>query len=110
MGKNKEKLTFLLPDFGLAGALVVDGTTGRVVANGWTPAIAIDQLPLGTSAFAHVAERGECFVLECAEDECACDSFAHGSFNVYPATDSSVIVPMKGMHQSRAYYGVLASH
>merc|ERR1712178_198391 len=40
--KNKEKLTFLLPDFGLAGALVVDGTTGRVVANGWTPASAIE--------------------------------------------------------------------
>ena len=36
---------------------------------------------------AEVLER-----LECAEDECACDSFAHGSFSVYPATNSLVRV------------------
>merc|ERR1711968_355335 len=78
LSKNKEKLTFLLPDFGLVGALIVDGATGRVLANGWTAASAIEPSPLSASPF------------------------APGSFSVYAATDSPVIVPMKGLHQSDA--------
>merc|ERR1711998_551230 len=54
---NKEKLTFLLPDFGLVGALVIDGATGRVLANGWTPTDATEP----SMSIAHVGRRASCW-------------------------------------------------
>eukprot|EP00931_Biecheleriopsis_adriatica_P118189 TRINITY_DN93646_c0_g1_i1.p1 TRINITY_DN93646_c0_g1~~TRINITY_DN93646_c0_g1_i1.p1 ORF type:complete len:1717 (+),score=245.38 TRINITY_DN93646_c0_g1_i1:46-5196(+) len=80
---------FVVQDFMMDRAMVIDGSTGQILASQWVVkelASGGDEGGTKRKAASAVAIDGKCFALKCSEDSCRCDGQPTASckFEVFP--------------------------
>jgi hypothetical protein len=93
---------YVYPAFTTDGAMIIDGTTGEILASNYTvTANLADGSTAGGKkhqAASAIAQAGPCFVIKCSEDSCDVDGQAHGDFGVFNGVGKEAIkVPVKGI-------------
>ena len=90
---------YVYPAFTTDGAMIIDGTTGEILASNYTvTANLADGSTAGGKkhqAASAIAQAGPCFVIKCSEDSCDVDGQAHGDFGVFNGTKEADRVRVK---------------
>ena len=90
---------YVHPAFTTDGAMIIDGTTGEILASNYTvTANLADGSTAGGKkhqAASAIAQRGPCFVIKCSEDSCSVDGQSHGDFGVFNGTKEADKVRVK---------------
>jgi hypothetical protein len=90
---------YVYPAFTTDGAMIIDGTTGEILASNYTvTANLADGSTAGGKkhqAASAISQMGPCFVIKCSEDSCSVDGQAHGDFGVFNGTKEADKVRVK---------------
>jgi hypothetical protein len=90
---------YVYPAFTTDGAMVIDGSTGEILASNYTvTANLADGSTAGGKkhqAASAISQMGPCFVIKCSEDSCSVDGQAHGPFGVFNGTKEADKVRVK---------------
>ena len=90
---------YVYPAFTTDGAMIIDGTTGEILASNYTvTANLADGSTAGGKkhqAASAIAQKGSCFVIKCSEDSCDVDGQAHGDFGVFNGTKEADKIRVK---------------
>lgn len=92
--ERKSELTFLLPIFIMDKAIVIDGSSGRILANRWTVTDVSRGITSGgvkLQAASAIAQKNT-FALKCSEDACFHDGTI-GEFNIFPGVKHPINAP-----------------
>ena len=99
---------YVYPAFTTDGAMIIDGTTGEILASNYTvTANLADGSTAGGKkhqAASAIAQGGPCFVIKCSEDSCSVDGQAHGDFGVFIGTKEAGMVRVKGSNPAKVEF------
>ena len=95
LNMDSEDKTFVYECFIADGAMIIDGRTGRIIANNYRVgevAHGDDGGGLKHKAGSAIAQSGACLAIKCSEDHCVVDGQGKGELKVFPAQKSPVDV------------------